>query len=37
MRPVSLIELGDQQPAVRPEYPIHLLDSGLLIIFGDVV
>ena len=37
MRPVSLIELGDQQSAVRLEHPMHLLHSGLLIIFGDVV
>ena len=37
MRPVALIELGDQQSAFRLEHPIHLLHSGLLIIFCDVV
>jgi hypothetical protein len=34
---VSLIELSDQQSAIRLEDPTHLLHSGLLIIFGDVV
>ena len=37
MRPVSLSELSDQQSASRPEYPMHLLYSGLLIIFGNVM
>ena len=38
MRSVSpRIELGDQQSALRLEHPMHLLHSGLLIIFGDVV
>ena len=31
------MELGDQQSSARLEDPVHLLDGGLLIIFGHVV